>query len=106
MIAKRFVCGLWPFLLMSFPLVAQEASVTLHTTVSGNQEQPRVMYILPWQQPGDVHFEQEFSSGLAGDLFVPQDRDEFIRQLHYQEKLDAAGNSATDKENDILLETE
>ncbi len=42
------------------------------------------MYILPWQQPGDVQLQQEFSAGLAGDLFVAQDRDEFIRQLNYR----------------------
>ncbi|MEZ5571396.1 MAG: hypothetical protein R3E64_05165 [Halioglobus sp.] len=89
-----------PCLLLSVPLAAQEPSVTLHETVSGNREQPKVMYILPWQQPGDIRFEQDFSAGLAGDLFVPQDRDEFLQQLNYQTQLDAAqqigGREATD----------
>jgi hypothetical protein len=102
---------LWPFLLTlwqaSFVALAQEeASVTLHSTVSGNRAQPKVMYILPWQQPGDVRFEQQFSAGLAGDLFVPQDRDEFVRQLNYQAELDAAPGGATDEGADILLNTE
>ena len=29
----------------------QEAVVTLRSTVTGNQEQPKVMYIVPWQPP-------------------------------------------------------
>jgi hypothetical protein len=98
--ARRLMPVCLPILLLSFAVVAQEASVTLHTTVSGNQEQPKVMYILPWQKPGDVQLEQEFSAGLAGELFVPQDRDEFMRQLNYQAMLDAAGSVATDADTD------
>ena len=39
--------------------MVQDATINLQTTVTGNQEQPRVLYILPWQSPApeDVDFE-------------------------------------------------
>jgi hypothetical protein len=79
--------------LSSCPAFAQEPNVTLHSTVSGNQEQPKVMYILPWQQPGDARFEQGFNAQLSGDLFQPLDRQEFVRQLNYQALMSDADNT-------------
>ena len=93
-------------LLAGFSVTGQEPSVTLHSTVMGNQDQPRVMYFLPWQPAGDAHFDQAFSAGLAGDLFVPIDRGEFLRTLKYQTILDTAATNATDKSPDVLLITQ
>jgi len=70
--------------------LAQEAVVTLRSTVTGNQEQPRVMYIVPWQQPGDTEFNYELRVGIAQELFAPVDREEFVRGLDYREMIDAA----------------
>lgn len=64
--------------------LAQEAVVTLRSTVTGNQEQPKVMYIVPWQQPGSSEFDYEPGSSFAEELFSPLDRDEFVRSLNYQ----------------------
>ena len=78
------------------PLLAEEAVVTLQSTVSGSQEQPRVMYIVPWQEPGAANFDYELNNGLAQELFVPIDRDEFVRGLTYQKVLrDAAQEGST-----------
>jgi hypothetical protein len=63
---------------------AEEAVVTLRSTVTGSQEQPKVMYLLPWQQPGDAEFEYHMQGSFADELFVPLDRDEFVRGLEYQ----------------------
>ena len=65
-----------------------EAVVTLHSTVSGSQDQPKVMYLLPWQQPGDADFEYRMQGSFADELFTPVDRDEFVRALEYQALLD------------------
>ena len=52
-----------------------EAVVTLHSTVSGSQDWPKViMYLLPWQQPGDADFEYRMQGQLADELFTPVDR--------------------------------
>jgi len=74
---------------------SQEAVVTLRSTVTGNQEQPRVMYILPWQQPGAMQFEYTPGSGLAQDLFTRIDREEFLREMNYREMLSAPGGDLT-----------
>ncbi|MEP5764066.1 MAG: hypothetical protein ABJ308_05715 [Halieaceae bacterium] len=74
-------------LLLSLTATAQEAVVTLRATVTGNREQPKVMYIVPWQQPGATEFEYQPAAALAEDLFQRLDRDEFVRELEYREML-------------------
>ena len=66
---------------------AEEAVVTLSSRVTGSLEQPRVMYILPWQQPGDADFDLALGNGLAEDVFAPLDRAEFVRELHARERI-------------------
>ena len=72
---------------LALPLAAQDARVTLHSTVSGNREQPRVVYIVPWRQPGAAQFDLELHNTIAAELFAPMDRDEFNRDLAYGEML-------------------
>ncbi|MAT95093.1 MAG: hypothetical protein CME59_21190 [Halioglobus sp.] len=72
---------------LALPLVAQEARVSLHSTVSGNREQPRVVYIVPWRQPGDAQYALELHNTIAAELFAPMDRDEFNRDLAYGDML-------------------
>ncbi len=90
MIGKPLLSLLLALYLVSSPALGQEPLITLHSIVRGNQEQPKVMYILPWQQPGDAFFEQEFNARLTGDLFVPLDREEFVRDLNYRAMSGAA----------------
>lgn len=74
----------------------QEANVTLQSTVTGNQEQPRVMYIVPWQQPEAAEFDYELNNTIAEELFTPVDRDEFVRGLVYQHRLEHGQLAAAD----------
>ena len=74
----------------SFAEQGHAPDITLHSTVSGSGEQPKVMYILPWQQPSDTFFEQDSIARSEGDLFEPLDRDEFIRELNHQAAVDEA----------------
>ena len=86
-------------LLASHLVLAEEAVVTLRSTVTGNQEQPRVMYLLPWQQPLNAEFEHQMQGSFADELFMPLDRDEFVRGLEYQALLtDEAGEHAAAKD--------
>ncbi len=66
-----------------------ETQVILHSTVTGNREQPRVMYIVPWAQPDDSRFEHKLQRSIARELFDPIDRDEFVRAMTYQTKLNS-----------------
>ncbi len=65
-----------------------EASINLRTTVTGNQEQPRVMYILPWQSPLSPELEMEMLGSEADAVFGHVERDELARQLEAAGELD------------------
>ncbi len=80
-------------LIASGASLAQQPVVTLRATVTGNQEQPRVMYILPWQPPEGRDYEYAPSQSLADDLFRRLDRGEFVRELEYREALGSAGST-------------
>ncbi|MDH3643325.1 MAG: hypothetical protein OES38_14580 [Gammaproteobacteria bacterium] len=58
------------------------------TVISGNQELPKVLYILPWQQPGglpDIEVKTEFTEiEVFRRLYPPAYR----RELSYFETLD------------------
>jgi hypothetical protein len=61
-----------------------EATVTLHSTITGNQEQPKVLYIVPWQGPGSSDKLMQPIKPLLDDVFAPVDRAEFQRELKYR----------------------
>ncbi len=53
------------------------------TEITGNQELPKVMYIVPWQKadPGDLIGKP--INTLLDEVLAPIDREEFIRQVDY-----------------------
>lgn len=72
------------------PAQIKEATITLQTTVTGNQEQPRVLYILPWQSPltGEVEFQTLISQ--QEEVFGHLEREELRRTLEAVEAMDKA----------------
>jgi hypothetical protein len=62
----------------------EEANVVLHSTITGNQEQPKVLYIVPWQPPGGADRLSQPLQPLLDDVFAPVDRAEFQRELKYR----------------------
>ena len=57
------------------------------TEITGNQELPKVLYIVPWQKsdPGDLMGRPVNS--LMDEVLAPVDREEFIRQVDYHHDL-------------------
>ncbi len=53
------------------------------TEITGNQELPKVMYIVPWQKadPGDLMGKP--INTLLDEVLAPIDREEFKRQVDY-----------------------
>lgn len=91
--ARRRSCR-WPLLVACLlPAAAPasaadaqaESNVVLHSTITGNQEQPKVLYIVPWQPPAGVDRLQQPVQSLLDDVFAPVDRAEFRRELQYRE---------------------
>ncbi len=73
--------------LTSLPAAAAEEELNLGGTFKGNREQPRVLYIVPWQQPGDAEDLDRPVNGLINNVLTPIDRDVFQRELKYFEAL-------------------
>lgn len=72
------------FYFWSSTLFAQQGVVTLRSTVKGNQEQPKVLYVVPWQRDGKTTFVYEPSPTYLQEIFRSVDRDEFLRELEFE----------------------
>jgi hypothetical protein len=67
------------------PLAMAEDVVTFESTITGSQEQPKVIYIVPWQPPqAPAAATQPIGNLVMQDLLQPIDRDTFLRQVQYR----------------------
>ena len=57
------------------------------TEITGNQELPKVLYIVPWQKsdPGDLMGRPV--NTLLDEVLAPIDREEFTREVEYYDDL-------------------
>ena len=53
------------------------------TEVTGNQELPKVLYIVPWQKSDPGELMGKPVNSLLDEVLAPLDREEFIRQVEY-----------------------
>jgi len=58
--------------------------------IRGNQELPRVLYILPWQEPGMAELAGRPVNSLVEEVLAPVDREVFNRQTRYFDQLNGA----------------
>jgi hypothetical protein len=59
------------------------------TEITGNQELPKVLYIVPWQKsdPGDLMGRPV--NTLLDEVLAPIDREEFVRQVEFYNDLNS-----------------
>lgn len=57
------------------------------TEVTGNQELPKVLYIVPWQKSGPAELMGKPVNTLLDEVLAPIDRTEFARQVDYYDDL-------------------
>lgn len=55
------------------------------TSITGNAELPKVLYILPWKRSGTGELPQKPDSALMDEALAPVDRMEFRRELRYRD---------------------
>jgi hypothetical protein len=53
------------------------------TSIRGNQELPKVLYIVPWKEPSVGNLVGKPVSSLIDEVLAPVDRDVFRRQTNY-----------------------
>ncbi|TAA44970.1 MULTISPECIES: hypothetical protein [Corallincola] len=70
-------------------MAAEPEIVELESTITGSQEQPKVIYIVPWQQPaGAKEMAQQINSYLDRKPLSLLERPVFLRQLQQFEQLE------------------
>lgn len=68
---------------------AEDGVLTMESTITGSQEQPKMLYIVPWQNviPGEPVSQEVASKVIERQIFSPIDRAVFQRQIRYHELL-------------------
>ena len=64
------------------------------TTIRGNRELPKVLYIVPWKQPVTGELLGKPGKSLLDEVLAPVDRDVFRRQVEYYNSIQAQGAKA------------
>jgi hypothetical protein len=62
---------------------SQDAEVNLGSTIIGNREQPKVLYIVPWKAVDAAEVDSHIIQSQLDDVFGHVEPIELRRQLHY-----------------------
>ena len=57
------------------------------TEITGNQELPTVLYIVPWQKSDPGELTARPGNSLLDEVLAPVDRGEFVREVDYYSDL-------------------
>ncbi|MEZ5566523.1 MAG: hypothetical protein R3F24_13925 [Gammaproteobacteria bacterium] len=73
---------------------ARTSALTLDSTaIRGNQELPKVLYIVPWKDPAAVELSGRPVNSLVEEVVAPVDREVFRRQTRYFSQLYGADSA-------------
>ena len=76
------------------------------TSITGNQELPKVMYVVPWKKAELGDLSGKPARSLIDEILAPVDRDVFRREVGYFETLAGeSGDPAAQVENPVTPET-
>ncbi len=76
-------------LLIFSPTVNAERIVMQSTAVIGNQELPKILYIIPWKKSKLPDLSDPPLETLIDEALMPIDRNVFRRQVEYYQTLNA-----------------
>ena len=74
--------------LVTVASVADSHVVEMGTRVTGNQEQPKVLYLVPWQAPDGPDGLYRDINTRIDSLLEPLDRDSFRRELDLRQQFE------------------
>jgi hypothetical protein len=73
--------------LLALPCMAEEAVDVDGTTIIGNNEQPKALFIMPWHTPEHTAGLDQPVSSLVDQPLAPLDREEFQRRLRFYDDI-------------------
>lgn len=80
---------------LSFPVAHAEDKLKMDgTAIIGNQELPKVLYIVPWKKSEVPDMNQPPLESLIDEALQPIDREVFQRQVNYHHALHDAKNNS------------
>ena len=88
--SKRFLVSL--LFLTASPLVQADRIIMQGTAVIGNQELPKVLYIVPWKKSELPDLSEPPLESLIDEALTPIDRNVFRRQVDYFQTLNGTEN--------------
>ena len=74
-------------LLVSMPVISAERLDMEGTRIRGNQELPKVLYIVPWQTGEIPNLDQPPLETVIDEALTPLDREVFQRKIRYYDAL-------------------
>lgn len=92
---KILIFGLFLALNVSISMAHAEDKLKMDgTAIIGNQELPKVLYIVPWKQSEVPDMNQPPLESLIDEALQPIDREVFQRQVNYHHALHDAKNNS------------
>jgi len=79
--------ALLTFIPVSASVLAEERLDMEGTRIRGNQELPKVLYIVPWKRSDIPDLSQPPLESLIDEALAPVDRDVFQRKVRYYDTL-------------------
>ena len=70
-------------LVMALSVPAETRIEMQGTAIIGNQELPKILYIVPWKKSGLPAMKRPPIAQLINEVLAPLDREEFRRQIYY-----------------------
>lgn len=84
----KYIFSICLFLLCATPYAAERLNME-GTKIRGNQELPKVLYIVPWQEAEVPNLSQPPLQSLIDEALTPVDREVFQRKIRYYDALSA-----------------
>lgn len=81
------LCIFTIFMLFSLTALSEDRLDLQGTAIIGNQELPKVLYIVPWKKASLPDLGAPPLQSLISDALSPLERDEFQRQVRYYYQL-------------------
>lgn len=67
---------------------AEEDEVVIESKITGSREQPKVLSVVPWQDPPRAFdMREDVKSVIDDEIMQPIDREAFIREANYYNRL-------------------
>ncbi|MDO3384621.1 hypothetical protein QWI17_02090 [Gilvimarinus sp. SDUM040013] len=81
------------------PLFSSAQEDRLESTITGNQEQPQVLYIVPWQTPESPTLKYNVVQSQSAKVYEHLERSELKRELSWLELINEEDSAESEQDH-------